>query len=338
MQLDQLLAARADLWRGHATPQAAPPGLATGFRALDAALSGQGWPAAGLSEVLSAHQGAGLALLLPLLAALSRPLQQYQPRWILWVDPPHIPFAPALAARGLDLRRILIVHAGADAAWAAEQGLRSGTCAAVLAWTGLTAQMGGAAAGGRREQVAARTGGGADRQRNNCWTPAALRRLQLAAAETQTPVLLLRPPAVAAETSPAALRLRVSACAEGLDVTLLKQRGGRPGQRLRLPAQPDAEGFGGACLHADGSHGGGSDAGDRGAATGHAVATIGRTPEPDAGGGRHCAGGGHSPQPPPARRDSALRPGGTMAMRGVGSLCLMQPGRAAQPHLAFHNP
>ncbi|WP_295880809.1 hypothetical protein [uncultured Thiohalocapsa sp.] len=310
MQLDQLLAARADLWRGHATPQAAPPGLATGFRALDPVLSGQGWPAAGLSEVLSAHQGAGLALLLPLLAALSRPPQQQMPRWILWVDPPHIPFAPALAARGLDLRRILIVHAGADAAWAAEQGLRSGTCAAVLAWTGLdTAQVNGAAAGGRREQVAARTGGGADRQRNNCWTPAALRRLQLAAAETQTPALLLRPLAVAAETSPAALRLRVSACAEGLDVTLLKQRGGRPGQRLRLPAQPDAEGFGGACSHADGSHGGGSDVVGWGTATGHAIATSGRTPEPDAVPTPAVGAGSRSqPDPQPATTDAADGP------------------------------
>ncbi|MGD8274371.1 MAG: hypothetical protein PVJ30_00330 [Thiohalocapsa sp.] len=241
MQLDQLLAARADLWRGHATPQAAPTGLPTGFRALDAALSGHGWPAAGLSEVLSAHHGAGLALLLPLLAALSRDTQPRQPRWLLWVDPPYIPFAPALAARGVDLQRILVVHAGADGAWASEQGLRSGTCAAVLAWTGPwsgpgAAQVDSAAAGGRRGPVAGRTGDGAGRQRSGCWTPAVLRRLQLAAAETQTPALLLRPPAVAAETSPAALRLKVSACTDGLDVTLLKQRGGQPGQRLRLPA------------------------------------------------------------------------------------------------------
>ncbi len=240
MQLDQLLEARADLWRGQAAPRAAANGLSTGFRALDAALSGHGWPAAGLSEVLSAHQGAGLALLLPLLAVLSRGHQpqearQPQPRWLLWVDPPHIPFAPALAARGLDLRRVLLVHAGADAAWAAEQGLRSGTCAVVLAWTGpgataVTTDMGSWMGAGDR----------AGKRRAACWTPAALRRLQLAAADTETPILLLRPPAAAGETSPAALRLKVSAGTDGLDVTLLKQRGGRPGQRLLLPAQPDA--------------------------------------------------------------------------------------------------
>jgi hypothetical protein len=219
MQLDQLLATRADLWRGHATPAAAPTGLATGFAALDAALAGHGWPAGGLSEVLTAHQGAGLALLLPLLAALSR-----QPRWLLWVDPPHLPYAPALAAAGLDLRRILIVRAGADGAWAAEQGLGSGTCAAVLAWTAPAAPTGRA-----RGRPAA------------CWTPAALRRLQLAAAEHRLPALLLRPPAAAGETSPAALRLKVGARDDGLEVTLLKQRGGRPGQRLWLPARADAE-------------------------------------------------------------------------------------------------
>jgi len=223
MQLDQLLAARADLWRGRATPQAAPAGLPSGFATLDAALCGHGWPRAGLSEVLTAHQGAGLALLLPLLAALGR-----QPRWLLWVDPPYLPFAPALAARGLDLRHILIVRGGADAAWVAEQGLRSASCAAVLAWTGPAAQ---AADGNRaRRQSPGKAA---------CWTPAALRRLQLAAADTDTPVLLLRPPAAAGETSPAALRLTVSARADGLEVSLLKQRGGRPGQRLQLPAIPD---------------------------------------------------------------------------------------------------
>jgi protein ImuA len=219
MQLDQLLASRADLWRGHDSPRAAPTGLPSGFQALDAALAGGGWPGAGLSEVLTQHQGAGLALLLPLLARLSA-----GPRWLLWVDPPHVPFAPALAAHGLDLTRILLVRAGTDAAWAAEQGLRSGTCAAVLAWTGPVA-----GAGATRQTV---------RQavlQSACWTPSALRRLQLAAADTGTPMLLLRPLAAAGETSPAALRLKVSAHADGLDVGLLKQRGGRPGQRLRLP-------------------------------------------------------------------------------------------------------
>ncbi len=218
MQLDHLLAARADLWRGRVTPQAAAVGLPTGFAALDEALCGHGWPRAGLSEVLTGHQGAGLALLLPLLVALG-----HGTRWLLWVDPPHLPFAPALAARGLDLGRLLIVRGGADAAWAAEQGLRSGTCAAVLAWT----------------DPIARPVDGRVQRRTPGWTPAALRRLQLAAADTDTPMLLLRPPSAAGETSPAALRLKVSARAEGLDVALLKQRGGRSGQRLWLPATPD---------------------------------------------------------------------------------------------------
>lgn len=309
MQLDQLLADRADLWRGHATPQAAPAGLPTGFRALDAALSGHGWPAAALSEVLSAHQGAGLALLLPLLAALSngsqrrdgRPTQprtqprsqpptqpRIQPRWVLWVDPPHIPFAPALAARGLDLRRILIVHAGADAAWAAEQGLRSGTCAAVLAWTGSGScrpDRGG------RDRQRARSDAPAVERRASGWTPAALRRLQLAAAETETPALLLRPLAAAGETSPAALRLKVSACAEGLDLTLLKQRGGRPGQRLRLPARPDAQDRGA-------SH---SDSGDRSAkAAPKATPAVESAPLPEPA---------SSPIDPPKHPPSAPRQG-----------------------------
>ena len=44
MQIEQLLAQRADLWRGRGLPAAEPEGQPTGFAALDAALPWRGWP------------------------------------------------------------------------------------------------------------------------------------------------------------------------------------------------------------------------------------------------------------------------------------------------------
>jgi hypothetical protein len=52
MSLEQLLAGRADLWRGRAAPTATPAGVPTGYPALDLALPWRGWPPVSLSEVL----------------------------------------------------------------------------------------------------------------------------------------------------------------------------------------------------------------------------------------------------------------------------------------------
>jgi protein ImuA len=204
MSLEQLLAERADLWRGYDRDSSAPEGVSTGFAALDQALPWRGWPPGSLIEILTTHQGAALALMLPMLVALSR-----RSRWLLLVDPPLVPFAPALAAHGLDLGRLVVAQAGDETAWAMEQALRSGACAAVLGWQGRL--------DGRRG-----------------WPAGALRRLQLAAAAGDALAILLREPDAAARPSPAVLRLRVESVAGDLVVTLLKQRGGRPGTQIRI--------------------------------------------------------------------------------------------------------
>jgi hypothetical protein len=201
MSLEQLLAGRPDLWRGRAAPAAIPTGVPTGYPALDAVLSWGGWPPASLSEVLDARPEGALGLVLPALVQLS-----HGPRWLLLVDPPLPPFAPALAARGLDLSRLVVVATGGETAWAAEQGLRSGACSAVAIW-----------------------GGEAP------WRGAALRRLQLAAQAGGALALLFRGEAAFRDPSPATLRLRVQRGATGLEVSILKQRGGRPVEVLRLP-------------------------------------------------------------------------------------------------------
>ena len=129
MNLDTLLQ-RPDVWRGGQI-SAAVKTVPSGFDELDALLAG-GWPQSALTELIMPHQGiGGLRLLMPALAQLSR-----DDRWICWVAPPHIPYAPALVSAGIDLSRVLLVHPRArqDGLWALEQSLRSGNCGAVLAW------------------------------------------------------------------------------------------------------------------------------------------------------------------------------------------------------------
>jgi hypothetical protein len=209
MTLEQLLARHPALWRGRGPDHAAPPGVPTGFAPLDRALPWGGWPPGSLSEILTDHPGAALGLTLPMLAALSR-----RPRWLLLVDPPLVPFAPALSAHGVDLRRLVIVRSDHETGWAMEQALRSGACAAVLGWY--------------------------HRDRRRDWPDGALRRLQLAADAGRATGILLREPEAAGRPSPAALRLRAEAAGTAIVVTLLKQRGGCPGIRLSLDASPVA--------------------------------------------------------------------------------------------------
>ena len=190
------------LWRG---ADAGPPEtLPTGFRALDARLPGGGWPLFTLIELLVPTAGIGeIRLLLPALRSLTAAGTEL--RWVAWLAPPHLPYAPALADAGLDPARMLVIRprVGIDRLWAMEQALRSGACAAVLGWTGEA-----------RDPM--------------------LRRLKLAAEEGRTSAFLLRPCAHRNERSPAALRLALSARDYGLDVEILKSRGGAPARVERL--------------------------------------------------------------------------------------------------------
>lgn len=193
MHLEELLQRRPDLWRGREIATTSPAGVASGFPELDGRLPWRGWPPTGLVEILSARAGDGsLALVMPALAALSR-----EGPWVLLINPPYLPYAPALAWQGVELARLLLLPVAqpSEAAWAAEQGLRSGACRAVLIWGGT-------------------------------WQTASLRRLQLAAETGRALAWLFRSPSAAAETSPAPLRLQLRAHRSGLRVQILKQRGG----------------------------------------------------------------------------------------------------------------
>ncbi|MGE5663583.1 MAG: translesion DNA synthesis-associated protein ImuA [Deltaproteobacteria bacterium] len=205
----QALLARPDLWRGGGAEKPRGPAvLSTGLAVLDALLPGGGWPLGALTEILLPREGIGeLRLVVPALAAQSR-----QGRWIAWIDPPHVPYAPALAAMGIRLSRVLLVSAGTgrDRLWAAGQCLRSGACGAVLAWPG------------------------------EC-DDRSFRRLQLAAGKGGGMGILFRPERAGVRPSHAALRLRLARSPRGAAVEIVKGRGGA-GRSAEVPfPEPPAE-------------------------------------------------------------------------------------------------
>src|SRR6202140_2077849 len=132
--------ANARVWKlKDASAAPARPVWSTGKSALDARLPGGGWPTASLIEVLLDHTGLGeVQLFLPALVECQRRAGQGKTEapWLVWIAPPHEPYAPALAQQGIDLTRLLVVRpvSATEALWAAEQALSSGICAAVLLW------------------------------------------------------------------------------------------------------------------------------------------------------------------------------------------------------------
>jgi hypothetical protein len=177
--------------------------LPSGFAELDAHLPGGGWPSGAVAELMSDAAGIGeLGLLIPALSNLAR-----AGRYIAWIAPPYLPYAPALAQRGLPLERMVLVHTSTlqQSLWATEQALRCPAIGAVLSWPTYIID------------------------RN-------VRRLQLAAEAGGSIGFLYRPPSAALEHSPAALRLRLHTppdAADGLIVEIRKSRGGRVGMRLQ---------------------------------------------------------------------------------------------------------
>jgi cell division inhibitor SulA/protein ImuA len=199
MKLDDL---NLLVWRGKGMHRPRN-GLTTGYRALDDFLPDGGWPRGALTELLLEHYGIGeLALLVPALAALTNPSAAPPTRkWVTWIAPPFVPYAPALQQRGISLDSVLLVHPTAGAKnrlWAVEQVVKSGTSSAVLAWLAAADDV-------------------------------ALRRLQLVAEQHDCWVVLFRPAKARNARSPAALRIAIEQHGSITRLDVIKCRGGRPG-------------------------------------------------------------------------------------------------------------
>ncbi len=195
--------ARNDIWRGDGLAQAPLPGVPTGFAPLDAELPGGGWPRGGLVELLPARQGLGeMSLVMPALARLSAE----ELSWVVCVAPPLPPYAPAWAAAGVALSRLLVTRAtGGDAAWACARALDADGVGALVAWLPGT-------------------------------DTATLRRLQLLAEKARTLIFLFRPALAARDASPAPLRIGIEAANDPghLSLRLIKRRGGALDTPLEL--------------------------------------------------------------------------------------------------------
>ena len=192
------------LWRGSQLARAGLRTVSTGHRMLDPALPGKGWPLGALVEFALDRPGAGeISLLRPALSALDGQ------RSIVLLQPPCQPHFHCWANWGLAGRRLLKVDADspADTLWACEKILKYNACAALI-----------------------------------CWLPAArpqsLRRLHLAAAQSDILFIAMRPAAALGQPSAAPLRLSLRPCEHGLDITIVKRQGPACGQPIRIPLYP----------------------------------------------------------------------------------------------------
>lgn len=189
------------VWRGKAAAIARAV-VPTGFHELDRYLPGGGWPVGVITEIFVDDYGVGeLALLMPALRALTTTDPAKPRKWVAWIAPPFVPYAPALQQHGIDIERLLMIHPTAghkSRLWAIEQVVRSGSSAGVLAWVPAADEV-------------------------------ILRRLQLAAEEQRCWTLLFRPASARRQRSPAALRIRLTRAEAAGRVEIIKCRGGRPG-------------------------------------------------------------------------------------------------------------
>jgi protein ImuA len=168
---------KTGLWRASSINADHIQHCSTGFTSLDKELPGTGWPADGVTEFL--HDRAGIGELRLLAPALAR-MTHEQNRWVLFVNPPYIPYPPALAQAGIDLTRVIVSQPKApkDYLWVLEKALASQSCSAVIAWPSRI----------HEKQI---------------------RRLQLASKDGYSWGILFRPEESSKNASPAELRLRL---------------------------------------------------------------------------------------------------------------------------------
>ena len=199
---------RQDIWSGNQSTITTRAVVPTGFDELDQCLPGGGWPLGAITEILvKGINYSPLWLIAPALSVLSK-----QARWQTWIAPPHIPFAPALNDNGIELSRMLLVRPSRqqDALWAAEESLRSGGCSVVLFWTQHLGRI-------------------------------PLHRLQLAAERSKTWMIYFCTGRTVDSHTSAALRIQCQPNPDGIQLNILKCRGGCSVNNLTLLRRTSAQ-------------------------------------------------------------------------------------------------
>lgn len=199
-QLQDLLQNNPSIWRARDAASYTRDGITTGYPRLDASLPEHGWPRSALMEVITPRWGIGeLQLLLPMMKEMTE-----QKRYVMWIAPPYIPYAPALISAGVDINYVTVIQPETsckDALWSMEKTLQSESCALVLAWLSLLPN-------------------------------AVVRRLQLAAENGNSLGVLFRQHND--KNSPAALRLQLQPSTDGVQVQVLKARGSHRFRKVHL--------------------------------------------------------------------------------------------------------
>ncbi len=193
--------------------------ISSTFTQLDRELPGQGWPRGQLVELLVSHAGIGeISLLTPAFAQLA-----HTGRTNVWIMPcdsgrashAHlIPYAPALAAAGVDLAHTIFIQPAtpSEGLWAFEKALRAEHLGAVIGWVSVNHRS--------------------DHDFK------ALQRLHVLAQRNLALAFVLRAPLDASAPSPAALRLQLSADRAHLKIDLLKRRGRPLSDPIFVPLHP----------------------------------------------------------------------------------------------------
>ncbi|NYT57835.1 translesion DNA synthesis-associated protein ImuA [Alcaligenaceae bacterium] len=204
------------LWRATQFARARRQAISTGFTQLNQELPDQGWPLGTLIELMPAQPGIGeISLLCPALAQLNTQ------RSIVLINPPYQPYFHCWRNWQLHQHRLLWVRPQSygDTLWATEQTLKHNACAALICWA------------------------------THMRLPA-LRRLHLAAQQTDALLFLLRPRAAGDQASAAPLRLLLQPSAYGLEVLISKRRGHRSNQPLLINVASYTRATQGANTHA----------------------------------------------------------------------------------------
>ena len=190
--LQSLVNSQPMLWRGSEQPYSSNQSVPTGYEELDRFLPTGGWPTDSLTEIVVSNWGNGeFQILLPFLSRVS-----HGPFPIVFIAPPHIPYAPALQHAGVLLEKLIIIDSeisSSDLWWAAEKTLRHPESGTVLTWA-------------------------------KQYSPRHVRRLQLAANTAKNPGFLFR--CGNAAQSPAPLRIQLTRSTDHITVHILKSRFG----------------------------------------------------------------------------------------------------------------